>query len=598
MNGKASLSGVAWRDWGEEAFLASRTDGKPVLLALTATWCHWCHVMDQTSYSDPRVIELLNKWFIPVRVDVDQRPDLSARYNQGGFPSVAFLNIDGTVIDGTVYTPPDEMVQLLERIKSSYPTEPSPVAHPSDFANDRPPQSQDGATAGLVRQRLEELYDPLFGGFGNEPKQPPWEAVELLLNSYQRTGERGLREMACRTLDGILDGLLDQKDGGFFRYSVARDWRVPHYEKMLVTNAQLASSFLTAFQVTGKSAYKNAALGALNYLLTSLCDPVTGLFWASQDAGEEYYRLPWDDRETAAKPSIDTTLYTGWNALAASALVHAFTVLGTPVYMKQGVHLLDSLWKEFDATSGLAHVVNEPPGQPRLLADHVHAMGAYLDGYQATGDRTQLRRAEAIFEAIQNLFGALDGGFYDVSRTETWVPLIKPVLENALLAEALTALATLAGQETYLDTARATLETFSVVVPGRSYLGAQGARKMEEDEEQLFLPGASAWARAWDTMDSRPVHLVVVGDSSHKTTKGLVKVALRAKTPGWVVQILDPKIDPDMVSDLGFLGDGGTAAYLCIGKQCLAPIRSPVELRKWTRPGGLGLDWVQSSKQE
>ena len=130
------------------------------------------------------------------------------------------------------------------------------------------------------------------------------------------------------------------------------------------------------------------------------------------------------------------------------------------------------------------------------------------------------------------------------------------------------------------------------VVPGRSYLGPPGVRRVEEDEEKLFLPAASAWTRAWETMDSGPVHLVVVGDSADRTTKGLVKAALRAKTPGWVLQILDPKIEPDMVRKLGFTAGGVPAAYLCIGKQCLAPIRSPAQLRKWTRPGVLGLDGV------
>ena len=587
MTGEPSLSCVAWRDWGKQAFLASRTEGKPVLLALTATWCHWCHVMDQTSYSDPRVIELINRWFIPARVDVDQRPDLSARYNQGGFPSVAFLDSNGAVIEGKIYTPPDEMVRLLERVRSSYPKVSSLFTPPTGSAQDRPSQVPEGAAAGLVRQRLEELYDPLFGGFGDEPKQPPWEGVELLLSLYQRHGEHRLREMACRTLDGILDGLFDHRDGGFFRYSVARDWRVAHYEKMLATNARLVSSFLEAFQITGRSAYKKAAVGALDYLLTTLRDPATGLFWASQNADEDYYRLPWNKRDSAAQPSIDITLYTGWNALAASTLVHAFGVLGTQTYLKQATQVLETLWSEFDIASGLAHVVKEPPGQPRFLADHVPALGAHLNLYQTTGDQTQLQRAEAVVESIQQLFGASDGGFYDVSRTETPMPGIKPVLENSLLAEGLMTLATITGEEQHLDTARATLEAFRVVVPGRSYLGAPGARRMEEDEEQLFLPSGSAWARACDIMDSGPVHLVVVGNSSQRATKGLAKAALRARPPGWVVQILDPAMQADMVGKLGFPADGVPAAYLCVGKQCLAPIHSPGEVWKWTRPGAL-----------
>ena len=111
-------SPIAWRDWDEQVFQTAQAEGKPLLLSLTATWCH---VMGKTSYSDQRVIDMVNDRFIPVRVDVDQRPDLSARYNQGGFPSVAFLDTDGQTISGSVYTPPGEMLKLLERVSDAYP---------------------------------------------------------------------------------------------------------------------------------------------------------------------------------------------------------------------------------------------------------------------------------------------------------------------------------------------------------------------------------------------------------------------------------------------------------------------------------------------
>lgn len=590
MSAYPSETAILWRDWDDQAFRAARSEGKPVLLALTATWCHWCHVMDRTTYSEPRVIDVVNTWFIPVRVDVDQRPDLAARYNQGGYPSVAFLNGDGELIAGRVYTPPDEMVRLLEQLRSSYPE--GVVLHPSAAteSNRYPPllAKGPGATARLVRQGLEELYDHEFGGFGNEPKQPPWEGVELLLALYQRDGERRILEMACQTLEGILNGLCDYKDGGFFRYSVSRDWRVPHYEKMLVTNAQLASSLLSAFQVTGKQVYRKAAMGTLNYLISNLKDPVSGLFWASQDAGEEYYRLPWKDRKTAVKPSIDTALYTGWNALAATALVRAFGVLAEPSYLKRAGQVLEALWAGFGGASrGLAHVAGEPPERPRFLSDHVLILSASLNFYQATGDGTHLQRSEWLVDSIQRLFAASDGGFYDANSGNATagpsLPKVKPVLDNALLAEALVTLATLTGVGAYLETAKATLETFTGVVPGRSYLGPPGARRMEDDEERLCLPAASAWARAWDIVESGAVHLVVVGDVSHRATKSLVRASLRARRPWWVIQLLDPAKDRATLVRLGFPADGVPTAYLCTGGACLAPIHSAAELRRWTK---------------
>ena len=590
MSTKQSASEISWWDWDDQAFQAARSEAKPVLLALTATWCHWCHVMDRTTYADPQVIELVNRSFVPVRVDVDQRPELSARYNQGGFPSVAFLDCDGQVISGRVYTPPAEMVQLLEEVRYSYSEGTRSAPGPSDSALVTSPRDR-GATAGLVWRSLEELYDCNFGGFGDEPKQPPWEGAEFLLSVYQRNGEHRLREMACRTLDGVAAGLFDHRDGGFFRYSVARDWRVPHYEKMLQTNARLASTFLIAFQVTGKPAYKKAALGTLDYLLTTLRDPTNELFYASQDADEEYYRLPWKDRNTATKPSVDTILYTGWNALAATVFLQAFGVVGARSYLEHALLILESLWSEFEGAGwGLPHVV-KASGGPRFLADHVHALGAFLGCYQATGDRTELERAEAVLYAIRQHFSASDGGFYDVcpGTASGGPPLagVKPVLENALLVEAIVTLGTINRDDEYFDLARATLDTFSEVVPGRSYLGPPRVRRVEEDEERLFLPAASAWARASDLMESGPVHLAVIGDSSLNATKALVRAALKARTPSWVVQILDPIVESDTVGKLGFPASEGPTVYLCVGRQCLAPIRQAGELRSWTRPGAL-----------
>ena len=600
MPNNAQTRRIVWRDWDEQAFQAAHAEGKLVLLALTASWCHWCHVMDQTSYSDPRVIDMVNKRFIPVRVDVDQRPDLSARYNQGGFPSVAFLRTDGQVISGRVYTPPEEMVRLLEQVWASYSQGNRSALSYSDAARDTSPGSL-GATPGLVRQHLEELYDTRFGGFGDEPKQPPWEGIEFLLSLYQQHGNSSFRDMACLTLDGILDGLFDRRDGGFFRYSISRDWRVPHYEKMLYTNARLASTFLRAFQVTRKGAYKNVALETLTYLQNSLRDPVSGLFWASQDAAEEYYRLPWKDRDIATKPSVDTTIYTGWNATAATALIHAFGVLNTESYLRQALLILDSLWAEFEATDrDLPHIVREPAGRPRFLADHVQALSAFLNFYQVTGNRNHLERAEALVHSIKRLFGAPDGGFHDANSYTAFggPPLagVKPVLENALLSEALLTLATITLDDGYLDLAKATLRAFSEVVPGSSYLGPPDVRRVEEDEERLFGPAASAWARAGDMMESGQVRLVVVGDSSLSATKALVRAALRARTPCWVVQIMDHMIEPGAVRSLGFPDVGTPTAYLCVGRLCLAPIQSSEELRRWTRPGALDT-LVASAKQ-
>ena len=385
MKNQSTHDSIRWREWDQEAFLAAHNEGKPVLLTLTATWCHWCHVMEDTSYSDPRVINLINSRFIPVSVDVDRRPDISRRYNQGGFPSVAILDYQAKLLTGRTYTPPDEMVSFLEQEFSDGAAQTSGPGTPSYDDPTGPAQvpvgtGHDSPTTNVLR-RLQELYDPEYGGFGLEPKQPPWEGLRFVMALHSRSGDKSLLNMIT-TLDGIRLGLYDQKDQGFFRYFVSRDWRVPHYEKMAVTNANLAMSYLEAFQLTGRKAYKEAALGALGYLLGPLYDQSRGVFYASQDAWEDYYRLPWTDRETALKPTIDTTVYTGWNALAANALIQGYSVLGNSNYLKAGAGVIDRLWDGcWDSEQGLSHLWGEPPQHPPVLEDHVCLLRALLSLY-------------------------------------------------------------------------------------------------------------------------------------------------------------------------------------------------------------------------
>ena len=556
--------------------------------------------MDQTSYSDPQVIDLIDSRFIPVKVDVDQRPEISHRYNQGGFPSVAVLDHRGDLIAGRIYTPPEEMVRFLEQASSGHP-DLSEAAPPSIAASAGEP----GAEVTSVLQRLEELYDPDFGGFGSEPKQPPWDGVELLLERYGHTREKGLLAMATNTLDGVRAGLYDQNDQGFFRYSVSKDWKVPHYEKMLCTNASLAETYFKAYQVTGRKAYRQSGLGALRYMLESLYDHPSGLFYASQDAGEAYYGLSWSQREHAEKPRIDRTFYSGWNALAASSLLKAYGAVGEESYLQLARDVLDRLWREaWTNEGGFRHSLDGPmdrdveaPSQrSRYLSDQVHALGGFLDLYQATGDSESLQTAIQVVESIQRLFGASDGGYHDVcdisSNPEPMLRPVKPVLENSLMAEALIRLSCLTGLQDLEQRARDTLSLFGGVAPGSSYLGPPGLRRMEEDEEKLYLPAAPVWAKAWDMLQRGPVHFVLVGSSSDRRTRRLLKSALRIYAPHKVVQMLDPQDDGDRVEELGFPVDGPPALYVCMSGMCMAPVYTPAQVRSLASE----LPWAGSAR--
>ena len=590
---------IAWREWDDDAFTASRQERKPLLLTLSATWCHWCHVLDETSYADSRVIQRINSDFIPVRVDIDRRPDISRRYNQGGFPSVAILDAEGDLLAGRVYVPPDEMLVLLEDVLTGYraPAEAPGFKRPEEKQAALPQRLvvQSGASPDeQVLRRLEEIYDAEFGGFGMEPKQPPWEGLRFLLGLYSQTGEKNYLKMVVNSLDGIMAGLYDRKDQGFFRYSVSRDWKVPHYEKMIVTNANLAALFLEAYQITRKRAYKEVATGTLAYLAGTLHDKSSGLFYSSQDAWEEFYRLPWKDRDTAEQPTVDRTSYSGWIALAASAFIKSYEVMGSASDLGLASNVLELLWSNFwDCDSGFSHVIGATGEQPRILEDQVMFLRATLELHQATGEGKHLQRAVDVAQMIQNLFAATDGGYYDVAASNTTHPgapiaIDKPVLENAWLAESLAVLGCLTGDDEYLNCASDALEAFESIVPGSSYLGPTQSRRVEEDEERLFMPAASAWARARHQMACGPVHLVIVGDAHHSMTKKLVRAALKSYAPYRIVQTLDPTRDRERIASLGFPAANEPALYACMNNMCLAPIRSEPEVsrslatRPWT----------------
>ncbi len=583
---------ISWRDWNEEAFEAAKAEGKPVLLTLGATWCHWCHVMDQTSYSDTRVIELVNSRFIPVRVDVDQRPDISLRYNQGGFPSVAFLTGSGEFLAGRPYTPPDEMAALLERV-SSGEVAPADGSAPSLTLPRRERELLDGpagtsASVDAVTARLTELYDERFGGFGEEPKQPPWEALRFLTARHGLTGDRAFLGMVETTLQGMWHGIYDRKDQGFFRYSVSRDWKVPHYEKMLVSNACLLVSYLEAFQLTRKAAYRTAATGILDYLLTTLFSPHQGLFFASQDADEPFYQMSWKARDATEPPPVDRTFYAGWNALSADALIQAANALGSSAYRRLGADILEKLWRgSWTSEGGLRRSAGELSDATPILTDQVNFLRAWLTLHQSTGQTEYLERATEVAATVQRLFGAPEGGCYDTTPPRSFeaalLPREQPALDNGCWAEALLALSHLTGNAGYTDQAAAALKVFESVVPGKSYLGSHASRRMEEDEEALFLPAGAAWGRARDMLTQGPVSLVLVGDSSGAGYRRLHRAALRVYAPHRVVQPLDVKRDAEQIRELGFPLREEAALYACMGDRCLAPITTPQGVREMAR---------------
>src|SRR6266480_601451 len=201
-------SEINWRPWSGEAFDAARQTRKPILLSISAVWCHWCHVMDETTYSHPSVIDLIKNEYVPIRVDNDVRPDINQRYNMGGWPTTAFLTSSGDILTGATYLPPEQMAGALRRVASYYRTNRPEIASKvlegrkrSGGIAARSAGELDPSLVEAILNAVRSSYDTEYGGFGTAPKFPQTDAILLLLEQAQIRGDQELRQMAVHTLE-------------------------------------------------------------------------------------------------------------------------------------------------------------------------------------------------------------------------------------------------------------------------------------------------------------------------------------------------------------------------------------------------------------
>jgi uncharacterized protein len=306
----ASHQPIDWHEWGEEAFAKARAEGKPVLLDIGAVWCHWCHVIDRESYENPEIAAVINRLYIPVKVDRDERPDVDARYQsavsaisgQGGWPLTAFLTPDGKPFFGGTYFPPEDAMgrpgfkRILVAVSDAFNSRRSEVDNSAQALEEAVAKAEvfHGARGAFDAGVVDEVigaalrqFDHAHGGFGHAPKFPHSSAIDLLLECYQTTKFRQQLEVAERTLEGMaLGGVYDQIGGGFHRYSVDERWCVPHFEKMTYDNSELLKNFLHGYQVTGRALFRETPEGIIAWVNEVLSDQQHGGFYASQDADQ------------------------------------------------------------------------------------------------------------------------------------------------------------------------------------------------------------------------------------------------------------------------------------------------------------------------
>lgn len=566
---------IKWRPWDESIFQQSGKENKPVLLAISAVWCHWCHVMDETSYSDDEVISLINESFIPVRVDSDQRPDINFRYNQGGWPTLAFLTSDGEVITGTTYIPPDQLRRLLGDVRDLYSSNRQEIQAAVDNIREQrealakqPPEgpASGPAVAASVLEVAGDVYDSEFGGFGSTTKFPYANVLSLIMMILSEGSIDELEAMLTKTLDAMAGGgMYDQVEGGFFRYSTNREWTIPHFEKMLEDNAALLSVYAEAVRITGSKEYETVARDLYRYLTTVLLEPGSAVFRGSQDADENYYRLDLAARKETRAPYIDPTVFAGWNALAASALLRAFQVMGDVEMRDRASGVLDFVWEHmWDMDRGLNHYYDGQAHLPGMLGDTASMLTACLDAYESGVGEVWLDRALKIAQWLQkNLENEKTGGFHDCLETPGTEGLSAeralPLAENSIAASALIRLAQNSGQPRFAESAERAINYFS------------GSYK----ESGLF---AADYALAVERLIDPPVRVTIVGPPDDPETIKMIRAAHLARIPFRSLEILDPARHNEDLEAAGYGYAGQPIAYICIGASCQPPLTDPAEL--------------------
>jgi uncharacterized protein YyaL (SSP411 family) len=409
---------LEWYPWSDEVFARAKREDRFVLLDLEAVWCHWCHVMDATTYQDPAAVALLKSKYIVVRVDQDSRPDLAGRYEDYGWPATIVFDREGhEIVKRQGYIAPKEMVSMLRAIIADPAPGPSVVAEePIEFASSPtlPAQMREQLAANY---RLR--YDSKNGSWGFQQKFLDWDGVEYAM-LLARQGDAQAEKMALQTLTAQLS-LIDPVWGGVYQYSTDGDWKHPHFEKIMQFQAENMRIYALAWQQFHKPEYLQAAQAIRRFLQTFLTSP-DGAFYTSQDAdlidgqhSAAYFKLNDAARRRLGVPRVDRHIYARENGWAIAALAVLSQATGDATCLadaERAAHWVIA-HRSLDG-GGFRHDEQDPAGP--YLGDTLAMTRAFLGLYAVTQDRAWLEHARHSLEFIASNFRNTAGAGYVTAR--------------------------------------------------------------------------------------------------------------------------------------------------------------------------------------
>ncbi|WP_406342803.1 thioredoxin domain-containing protein [Streptomyces sp. NBC_00648] len=638
---------VDWWPWSPEAFAQARERGVPVLLSVGYSSCHWCHVMAHESFEDETTAAYLNEHFVNVKVDREERPDVDAVYmeavqaatGQGGWPMTVFLTADAEPFYFGTYFPPEprhgmpSFPQVLEGVRAAWTDRREEVGEVAakvvrDLSERElvygggagVPGEEElaGALLGLTRD-----YDERHGGFGGAPKFPPSMALEFLLRHHARTGAEGALQMAADTCERMArGGIYDQLGGGFARYSVDREWVVPHFEKMLYDNALLCRVYAHLWRATGSELARRVALETADFMVRELRTAeggyasaldadsddgsghhVEGAFYVWTPAqlaealgekdgeaaarhfgvteegtfeeGASVLQLPSDGgpvaadvrdrlfaaRERRPRPGRDDKVVAAWNGLAIAALAETGAYFDRPDLVERATEAADLLVRvHMNDRARLSRTSKDGQVGPNdgVLEDYADVAEGFLALAGVTGEGAWLEFAGFLLDIVLDQFTGGGGVLYDTAHDAE--QLIRRPQDP-------TDSATPSGW----TAAAGALLSYAAHTGSSAHRaaaeGALGVVKALAPRAPRFIGWGLATAEA--LLDG-PREVAVVGPPGGE----LHRAALLGRAPGAVVAVGDPTgAEFPLLADRPLV-DGGPAAYVCRHFTCEAPVTS------------------------
>lgn len=551
---------VDWRDFNDAVFAEAKRDGKLLILDLEAVWCHWCHVMEAKTYSNPAVKKILKEKYISIKVDQNNRPDLARRYQEWGWPATIFFNADGVeLVKRAGYIAPENMVRLLQAIVDDpTPEKDAPINDIKIFASS-------ALLAKPIKQTLqrmhEEAYDPKYGSLKLNQKFLDRDSVEYSLLLAQG-GNEAEADRAKHTLDEAI-ALIDPVWGGVYQYSTGGKWDYPHFEKIMPSQYGYLRIYAMAYRQFGDEKYLQAAKKIADYLETFLMSD-KGVFYTSQDAdliqGEhsrEYFELNDKQRRVQGIPKIDKNQYAQENAWASTAMVSLYQATGEKHYLTLAQRAMQWVEKNRANGDGSYRHDKQDKGGP-YLGDNVAVAEANITLYQATGNREYLSLAQKTTEYIDRTFryGGENGAGYAVSYAPV-TAILKPqphIDENIAVARLAIRVHHLTADKQYRDISERAMR----------YLGTEEIATSRLTEAGILLV---AYELATD-----PTHITIVGAKKDPSSQNLYEQALRYPGSYRRIEWWDKQEGPMPNPDVQYPALPKAAAFACANQRCSLPV--------------------------